>query len=121
MNVAPTYKSQFISMSTGSSTWCAGETRTVSVTVKNIGTGTWISTGPNPFNIGVKWNTNGVNWTDYHVRTSAADLAPGATGTYNFTITASNNAGAGYTTPLANGNNNLTFDVVEEGIFVVRR
>ena len=41
------YKSQFISMSTGSSTWCAGETRTVSVTVKNIGTATWTTRGPN--------------------------------------------------------------------------
>ncbi len=122
--VAPTYKSQFLSMSTGSLTWCAGETRDVTVTVKNIGTATWTDgTGGTPtINVGLKWNSQascpavGSNWCDYHLRTSANNLAPGATGTYTFTITASNNAGAGYTTPLSAGTNNLTFDLVEENI-----
>lgn len=94
------YKSQFISMSTGSSTWCAGETRNISVQVKNIGTQTWTNSGPD-INIGVKWNAD----ADYFVRADAGNLAPGATGTYNFTITA----------PTTTGANNLTFDVVNEG------
>ncbi len=110
----PLYVAQFISMETGSSTWCSGETRTVNVTVKNIGSATWTDAAPD-VNIGLKWNTNGANWADYHVRTNAGNLAPGATATYNLTITASNNPGTGYTTPLANGVNNLTFDVVKEG------
>lgn len=109
----PAYKAEFISMDIGSPQWCAGETRTVSVTVKNVGQATWNTDYQT--NIGLKWNTNGTSWMDYHVRTSAGNLAPGQTGTYEFTITAANNPGSGYTTPLAAGTNNLTFDVVNEG------
>ena len=110
------YASQFISMNTGSATWCAGETRNISVTVKNIGSATWADGGTPDVNIGVKWNTNGANWNDYYVRTDAGNLAPGATQTYNFTITASNaTLGPVYGTALSAGTNNLTFDVVKEG------
>ncbi|PKP00755.1 MAG: hypothetical protein CVU11_17030, partial [Bacteroidetes bacterium HGW-Bacteroidetes-6] len=111
----PDYQAQFISMDIGSTTWCAGETRIVTVTVKNVGQATWTNSGTD-VNIGLKWNTNGTSWADYYVRTDANDLAPGQTATYSFTITASNFInGTGYTTPLANGINNLTFDVVKEG------
>ncbi|HRK27875.1 MAG TPA: HYR domain-containing protein [Chitinophagales bacterium] len=98
--VTPAYRASFISMNTGSSTWCAGETRTVSVTVQNTGTNTWTNSLPD-VNIGVKWNAE----ADYFVRVDANGLAPNATQTYNLTITAPN-------TP---GTNNLTFDVVVEG------
>lgn len=109
-----TYKSQFISMDAGSSSWCQGETRTISITVKNTGTLTW-TTGWPQINLGVKWNTNGTIWNDYHVRTSAANLAPGATATYSFAIQANNaTAGPTYGTVLSAGTNNLTFDVVDE-------
>ncbi len=101
VNVSPSYKSQFISANTGSATWCAGETRTVSVTVKNVGTATWTDASPD-INIGVKWNAD----PDYLVRVNAGGLAPGATQTYNLTVTA----------PATTGTNNLTFDAVEEGI-----
>lgn len=97
--IIPQYLAQFTSMNTGSINWCAGETRTVSVTVKNIGLATWTNSGPD-INIGVKWIGDG----DYLVRTDANDLAPGATRTYSLTVTA----------PAA-GSNNLTFDVVKEG------
>ena len=110
------YKSQFISMNTGSLTWCAGETRNVTVTIKNIGTATWTNASPD-INVGVKWNTNGTSWADYYVRVDANGLAPGATGTYTLPITASNYInGTGYTSPLSAGTNNLSFDVVEETI-----
>lgn len=113
----PAYQAEFISMDFGSSVWCAGETRTVSVTVMNSGQATWTD-APSPLfdiNIGVKWNTNGASWADYYVRTNANNLAPGETATYSLTITASNFIdGTGYTTPLATGINNLTFDVVKE-------
>lgn len=93
------YKSLWVSMNTGSSNWCEGETRTVSVTVTNNGTATWTNASPD-INIGVKWNAE----ADYFVRVNANGLAPGATQTYNLTVTA----------PAA-GVNNLTFDVVNEG------
>jgi len=112
----PAYLAQIISADTGPSTWCAGETRTVSVTIKNIGTQAWTDGGGKDFNIGIKWNTNGSSWPDYHVRVDAGNLAPGATRTYFFTVTASNNVNGAYTTPLAAGTNNLTFDVVYEGV-----
>ena len=108
------WRAKFISMDVGSASWCPGETRTVSVTIKNIGTSTWTDATPE-INVAVKWNTDGANWTDYHVRTDANGLAPGNTATYYLTITASNNEGAGYTTPLSSGSNNLTFDLVNEG------
>ena len=110
-----TYKSELVSMDLGPANWCPGETRNVTIQIKNIGTATWTDANPD-INIGAKWNTNGVNWTDYHVRVNAGNLAPGATGTYVIPITASNNAGGGYTTPLALGANNLRFDVVYEGV-----
>ena len=114
----PTYKSQLVSMSLGSSNWCQGETRNVTIKIKNIGTATWTDgAGGTPgINIGVKWNTNGANWTDYYIRTDAGNLAPGQTGTYVLPLTASNNTGAGYTTPLAAGTNSITFDVVYEAV-----
>ena len=113
------YLAKIISADTGSSTWCAGETRNVSVTIKNIGNQPWTDVpGGKDFNIGIKWNQNTTSWNDYHVRVDAGNLAPGDTKTYNFTITAADNVlGAGYTSPLAAGNNNLTFDVVYEGKF----
>lgn len=110
-----TYKSEFQSMSTGSTNWCQGEERTISVTVKNTGTLTW-TTGWPLINLGVKWNNNSPNWLDYHIRTSANNLAPGATGTYFFTIKATDHNGTAYGSPLALGTNNLTFDVVYEGL-----
>lgn len=110
------YVAQIQSVSANATTpWCPGETRTISVTIKNNGTLPWTDGGGNDFNVGVKWNTNGTNWTDYHVRVDAQNLAAGATATYNFTLTASNaTAGPVYGTALTSGTNNLTFDVVKE-------
>ncbi|WP_168171904.1 PKD-like domain-containing protein [Algoriphagus sp. A40] len=113
-NVA--YKSRFISADFGSSTWCAGETRDVTVTIQNIGSATWTNSGPD-INVGVKWNSNNPNWLDYYIRTDAENLATGLTQPYTLTLTASNNVGAGYTTPLAAGTNNIIFDLVNEGNF----
>ncbi|MBW8332176.1 MAG: hypothetical protein K0M40_09165, partial [Prolixibacteraceae bacterium] len=92
------YLAQFSAMNIGAATWCAGETRAVTVTVKNIGAATWTDAGPD-VNIGVKWNAD----ADYNVRVNAGGLAPGATQTYTLTVTAP-----------ASGANNLTFDVVKE-------
>jgi hypothetical protein len=93
------WQAKFISMDFGSASWCAGETRTVTVTVKNVGTSTWTDVSPD-INIGIKWNAD----ADYFVRTDAGGLAPGATQSYSLTVTA----------PATGGANNLTFDVVNE-------
>jgi hypothetical protein len=94
------WQAQFISMSAGSSSWCSGETRTVTVSVKNVGLSTWTDASPD-INVGIKWNAD----PDYLVRTDANGLAPGATQTYSLTVTA----------PSTSASNNLTFDVVNEG------
>lgn len=96
---APAWRDAWVSMNTGPATWCAGETRTISVTVTNTGTSTWTNASPD-INIGVKWNAD----ADYFVRTDANGLAPGASQTYFLTVTA----------PMTAGTNNLTFDVVNE-------
>jgi subtilisin-like proprotein convertase family protein len=108
------YRYYAYNLNYGSSTWCQGETRTISVDIKNTGTNTWTDAAPD-INVGVKWNTNGGNWADYHVRTDAGSVAPGASATYFLTITARNaTAGPTYSTDLAAGNNNLTIDMVNE-------
>lgn len=94
------YASQFISMSTGAATWCAGETRNVTVTVKNVGSSAW-DDGVADFNVGCKWNAD----PDYLIRTDVQNLAPGATQTFTLSMTA----------PTTAGSNNLTFDIVKEG------
>jgi len=97
------FSTAWISANTGNAWWCAGETRTVTVTVKNNGAVNWIDGGGVDYNVGIKWN----NDVDYPISLRVdANLAAGATGTYSFTVTA----------PSA-GNNNLTFDVVREACF----
>ncbi|MBN2610089.1 MAG: hypothetical protein JXB00_00885 [Bacteroidales bacterium] len=95
----PPFQALFTAMDIGSTSWYAGETRTVSVTVTNTGTATWTNASPD-INIGVKWNAD----PDYLVRVDANDLAPGESRTYNLDVTA----------PAGTGLNNLTFDVVNE-------
>ena len=68
VQVLPTsYSSQLISMNLGASDWCVGETRSVSVRLKNIGTATWFASGsttcPAPDNnnqvaLTYKWNAD---------------------------------------------------------------
>ncbi len=111
VNIRQSYKATFTNMNLGSASWCAGEVRTVSVTVTNAGTATWTNSGPD-VNIGAKWN----GWSDFHVRTDANNLAAGASATYTLSLQASNtNTLGAYTTALAAGNNNVVFDIVNEG------
>ena len=100
---SPDYITQWVSMNVGSTDWCAGETRQVTVTIKNNGLLPWTDASGVDFNIGVKWNAD----PDYLVRVDAQNLAAGATATYSLTVTA----------PSTTGSNNLTFDVVRESCF----
>ncbi len=97
-----TYKSQITSASTGSTNWCINETRSVTVTIKNIGTATWTTTSPT-INIGAKFNAN----SGYDYTVTAANLLAGATTTYTIPVTA----------PAApNAAENISFDVIKAGI-----
>ena len=115
----PQFRARFISVNFGSSTWCSGTSRSISVVVKNNGTTTWADAAPD-VNIGVKWN----GWSDYLYRMNAGGLAPGATQTYTFPLMQASNVSGGaaaglpppYTTNLPSGSNNLTFDMVQEGV-----
>lgn len=110
----PDYRVEWVSMSYGTANWCVGDQRPVSVTLKNVGAKTWNTDFTT--NVGVKWNANGGNWGDYHLRVSAGSLAPGQTQTYNFTLPALNaTAGPSYGGDLPLGANNISFDIVNEG------
>lgn len=110
-----TYRYYMYNLNAGTTTWCAGETRTVTIDIKNTGTSTWTNSAPD-INVGVKWNTSGTDWTDYHLRTDAGSVAPGGTATYSFSVQAKNaTAGPTWGANLATGTNNLTFDMVNEG------
>ena len=100
--MSPQYATTWISMNTGSSNWCVGETRNITVTIKNNGSSDW-NDAVADFNIGVKWNGD----ADYFSRVDAQNLAAGQTQTFTLTITA----------PSTTGSNNLTFDVTREGCF----
>ncbi len=105
----PNYRAQIIGANFGSSDWCSGDERNVSVEVKNTGIATWNSAYTT--NIGVKWDT----WSDYHSRVTAGPLTAGSSQTYVLTIKAMNAAaGPAYLTNLSEGTYNLVFDVVNE-------
>ncbi len=119
LTTIPQFRARFISANYGTSPWCQGESRSISVVVKNTGTATWTNASPD-INIGAKWNTNGANWADYYYRIDAGGHAPGEQQTYTFaSMQASNATVVGnpptYTSGLNAGNNNITFDVVKEG------
>ena len=92
------YKTQFLSMATGAATWCPGETRNVTVTIKNIGTLSW--TNSPLVDIGAKWGTP----TTYSFKVPAGGLAPGNIQTYTLSVTA----------PLTASTDSLTFDAIYE-------
>lgn len=95
------YKSQFISMATGAVSWCPGEIRNVTVTIKNLGTLAWNNSSP-LIDIGAKWGTP----TTYSFKVPGGNLASGSTQTYTLTVTA----------PLTPSTDSLTFDVINETI-----
>lgn len=112
----PDYRAKIVSASYGASTWCAGDTRTISVTIQNTGAKTWTNSSPD-INVVAKWNSNGANWADYYIGVDANGLAPGSQQTYFMTLSAMNATAAGpvYTTNLSAGSNNITFDLVKAG------
>jgi len=103
----PNYRAELSNITYGSSTWCGGEERDVTIDVKNTGIQTFSTTYNT--NLGVKWN----HWSDYHVRVPV-DLTPGASQTYTLTIEGKDaTQGPAYTTDL-DGSYTLQFDLVNE-------
>ena len=87
----------------GTTNWCAGETRTISITVKNAGTNTWIFNGANPVRIGATWDGD----VGYPYRTyMTANVSPSNTVTLSILVTA----------PSTFGTHVLHIDMVQEGI-----
>ncbi len=105
ISYASPYKDQWISMNTGSLTWCPGETRTVSITVKNIGTQAWTSGGTVNVNMSYYWSNQG---RDNNPRILPfSNLLPGQQQTINVAVTA----------PLTGSPLTLNFDLVKDGAF----
>lgn len=114
VTLAPNYVAQFTGMSFGTTDWCAGETRDVTVTVTNTGCATWTSEGAG-MNIGLKWDEdadygglpNSIPRVSVEAGLPAGPVEPGETVTYTF-----NNVPGS----LIGGTNHLSFDVVREGV-----
>lgn len=103
VNFKPEYRVEWTSSSTGSSAWCAGETRNVTLTVKNTGTQSWTSAGGNNINFSYWWNTQGHDSNPRLVPFSG--LAPGQSQSVTFAVTA----------PATAGTYTLYADLVREG------
>lgn len=96
------YRAYFYNMDYGSASWCAGETRTISVTVKNAGTATWTSSPGGSINFSYWWSNQG---QDSNPRLNPfSGLAPGQQQTVSMSVTA----------PATSGSYFLTFDLVNE-------
>ena len=113
------YAAEVISVDYGSSEWCMGESRNVTLKVKNIGTRTWYATGTTTpctntnlkVAVSFKWNAD----ADFNTYTTAPfssrnpipnDVAPGATVTVKFPVR----------TPLGDpvGTNNLSINLMAQ-------
>ena len=115
----PNYRWKYISSTLGSSTWTGGESRNLSITIKNTGISTWNSGVTT--NLGVRWDSDNSTavfspWTDYHSRVTTGVVASGSQVSLSIPIQAKNaTAGPVYGSNLADGNYYLAFDLVNEG------
>src|SRR5665213_159663 len=96
------YVAQFTALNTGAATWCAGETRNVTITVTNVGTATWTSSTGNKVNFSYWWTPGQTR--DFTRLFPFVSLAPGASQVVTASVTA-----------LTAGNYILNFDLVKEG------
>jgi hypothetical protein len=102
-SVSQTWIATWSSPSLGTTSWCSGEVRVVSITVKNSGTATWPFGGANPVRIGATWDAD----ISYPYRTyMTADLPANGSVTLSITVTA----------PVSAGSHTLYIDMVHEGI-----
>ena len=113
--VAAPYSFSVTSVNYGASTWCTGETRSVTATIKNTGTATWYASGsftcPAPTNnnqvaVSYKWNADS-GWDVYNNRnTLPSNVAPGATVNVTFNVQSPNGN--------PTGSNNLAINLIAQ-------
>lgn len=85
--------SSFISQTPPPSTMTVGQTATVSVTMQNTGTNTWVQGGSNPYRLGSQNPQDNLNWGLNRINLPVATVAPGAQVTFTFTVTAPSTPG----------------------------
>ena len=115
----PPYLAQVVNIDYGPSNWCIGETRNVTVSIKNNGTATWLASGPtapcaastNPVAVAFRWNGN--NFDTYNLPPNfsnrnplPSNVAPGATVDVTFPVR----------TPIGDplGSNNLSINLIAQ-------
>ena len=114
----PPYAAEWVSAEVGStSSWCIGETRTITLQVKNTGTATWYNSaangGDNSGNqtnhdmvaVSYKWDED--EWYDSHPNTRNhfdRNIAPGETATITFDVEG----------PRKSGANHLRFNLIRQ-------
>jgi hypothetical protein len=69
-----------------------GQAASVSVTMKNIGTATWVPTGANPYRLGSQNPQDNTNWGLGRVNLTNS-VPPGSQYTFSFTVTAPSTPG----------------------------
>ncbi len=100
----PNYSSEWISMDIGDAEWCPGETRSVTVTVKNDGLQSWTSGGGSGnVNLSYWWTTGQTHDSNTRIQPFSG-LGSGSQQVITFDITA----------PATSGTNTLNFDLVKE-------
>lgn len=103
---APASNAVFVSQTPPPSTMVIGQTSTVSVTMQNTGGDTWVQGGANPYRLGSQNSQDNGTWGLGRVNLPVASVAPGASVTFPFTITA----------PSTPGTYNYQWKMVHEGI-----
>ena len=112
--VSPTYSYQYVSQTTNKNfaALVKGDTATVTFKVKNTGTATWQKTGSNPVHVGTTNPNDRISsfanssWIGANRPTGvSADVLPGKTTTFTWTMTA----------PTTVGHYNEYFSLVAEG------
>ncbi len=106
VNAASPNNSVFVSQTPPPSVMTTGQTANVSVTMQNTGTNTWVQGGPNPYRLGSQNPQDNWTWGFGRVNLPVASVAPGASVTFTFTITA----------PSTPGTYHFQWRMVQEGI-----
>ena len=104
ITVNPLFVNQWISLNTNGASFCPGETRSITVRVKNLGCSSWTSGSGTNVNFSYWWNTQGQDSNPRILPFSG--LAQGAEQDVTFNVTA----------PVTPGTYTLNFDMVREGV-----
>ena len=99
----PFQKARFVAQSV-SSTLIAGHTATVSVTMKNIGSTTWSSTGA--YRLGAQNPQDNTTWGSHRMFLEVPTVPPGAQATFHLNVTA----------PAAPGQYSFQWQMVQEAV-----